>query len=208
MVANIYDKYDDMELIGMIRESSEDAKDILFNKYRYIIEVEIKKYVNIAYHLGYEYVDLYQDGLVGFTEALRSYRDDKDVKLSTFITLCVNRHLQKGILKAGRTKNKIIYDSLSLEHHYDNYTAPLMDILSDNSKNDPLEKILKEENLKELTGKIEKNLSKSEFEVYNLLLNGLKYDEIAVLLNKNLKQVDNTIQRIKNKIKNIILNRK
>ena len=37
-----------------------------------------------------------------------------------------------------------------------------------------------------------------------LMVNGLKYDEIATLLNKNLKQVDNTIQRVKNKIKKII----
>ena len=40
------------------------------------------------------------------------------------------------------------------------------------------------------------------------MVNGLKYDEIATLLNKDLKQIDNTIQRLKNKIRKILEDRK
>ena len=54
---------------------------------------------------------------------------------------------------------------------------------------------------------IESRLSDSEYEVYALMISGLKYNEIALLLNKNPKQVDNTIQRIKNKIKIILESR-
>ena len=203
-----YNNYDDIELISMVRESSEDAKDIIFNKYKYIIDVEVKKYLNMARQIGYDYNDLYQDGLLGFSHALRNYRDDKDAQLSTFITLCVDRALQTSIIKAGRLKNKLITDSLSLEHVYDQYAVPLRDIISDKSEHDPLVNILKEENLKELVLNIKKELSESEYEVYALMISGLKYDEIALLLNKNLKQVDNTIQRVKSKIKKIIDDRK
>lgn len=203
-----YNNYDDIELISMVRESSEDAKDIIFNKYKYIIDVEVKKYLNMARQIGYDYNDLYQDGLLGFSHALRNYRDDKDAQLSTFITLCVDRALQTSIIKAGRLKNKLITDSLSLEHVYDQYAVPLRDIISDKSEHDPLVNILKEENLKELVLNIKKELSESEYEVYALMISGLKYDEIALLLNKNLKQVDNTIQRVKSKIKKIIEDRK
>jgi RNA polymerase sporulation-specific sigma factor len=203
-----YNNYNDAELISMIRESSEDAKDILFSKYKYIIDVEVKKYLTMAYQIGYDYNDLYQDGLLGFSHALRNYRDDRDAQLSTFITLCVDRSLQTSIIKAGRLKNKLISDSLSLEHVYDQYAVPLRDIISDKSEHDPLENILKEENLKELVLTIKKELSDSEYEVYALMISGLKYDEIALLLNKNLKQVDNTIQRVRTKIKKIIEDRK
>ena len=79
-----------------------------------------------------------------------------------------------------------------------------MDLLSDNNENDPLENILKEEKLQELVDNIKCSLSEAEYEVYSLMINGLKYDEIATLLNKNLKQVDNTIQRVKAKIKKIM----
>lgn len=202
-----YSDTNDSHLIYLLRESSEEAKDILFEKYKYIIDIELKKYTRMARTLGYDLNELYQDALLGFSDALNSYRDDKDTALSSFITLCVSRRLQVSIKKAGRHKNKMLNESLSLEHVYESYASPLMDLLSDNSENDPLENILKEEKLQELVTAIKNSLSDSEYEVYSLMINGLKYDEIATLLNKNLKQVDNTIQRVKNKIKKILENR-
>ena len=70
--------------------------------------------------------------------------------------------------------------------------------------NDPLSNIVKEEKFKELIDEINDVLSPSEHEVYDFLISGLKYDEIALLLGKSLKQVDNSIQRIRNKIKKIV----
>ena len=195
-----YTDVDDGQLINMLHEASEDAKDLLFEKYKYIIDIEMKKYSRMARTLGYDLNDLYQDALV-------SYRDDRHAALPSFITLCVDRKLQVSIKKAGRLKNKLLNESLSLEHVYESYASPLMDLLSDNSENDPLENILKEEKLKELVTSITESLSDAEYEVYSLMINGLKYDEIATLLNKNLKQVDNTIQRVRNKIKKILVNR-
>lgn len=202
-----YKEINDSQLINMLHEASEDAKDILFEKYKYIIDIEMKKYSRMARTLGYDVNDLYQDALVGFSDALVSYRDDRHAALPSFITLCVDRKLQVSIKKAGRLKNKLLNESLSLEHTYESYASPLMDILSDNNENDPLENILKEEKVKELVNSITNALSPAEYEVYSLMINGLKYDEIATLLNKNLKQVDNTIQRVRNKIKKILDNR-
>ena len=199
-----YEDIDDEQLISMVHEASDDANDILFEKYKYIIDIELKKYSSMARVLGYDYNDLYQDALVGFSDALVSYRNDKHAALASFITLCVDRKLQVSIKKAGRLKNKLLNDSLSLEHVYDAYTSPLMDLLSDNKKNDPLENIVKEEKMSELVSLIRDTLSDREYEVFSLMVNGLKYDEIATLLNKDLKQVDNTIQRVKAKIKKII----
>lgn len=200
----VYEDYEDSQLVQMIHESSDEAKDVLFEKYKYIIDIEIKKYLNMANMLGYDYNDLYQDALVGFADALNSYRDDKDTALSSFITLCVDRKLHVAIIKAGRIKNKVLNESLSLEHVYDQFAVPLMDLLSDNSENDPLENILKEEKLQELNMKIKEELSDSEYEVYSLMISGLKYNEIAILLDKNLKQIDNTMQRVKSKIRKIL----
>lgn len=200
----MYDEINDQELITMVHESSDEAKDILFRKYQYVINIEMKKYMRIAKVLGYDYHDLYQDALVGFSDALNSYRDDKNCSLASFITLCVDRKLQVAIKKAGRMKNQLLNESLSLEYIYSSYTAPLKDLLSDNMQNDPLENIVKEEQKEELVNSIKKSLSDNEYEVYCLMVNGLKYDEIATLLDKDLKQVDNAMQRIKNKVKKII----
>lgn len=199
-----YDEFNDYELISMLHESSEEAKNIIYDKYSYIIDIETKKYQRMARALGYDLTDLNQDALLGFSDALVSYRDDKDMALSSFITLCVDRRLQVSIKKAGRLKNKLVKDSLSLEHVYDSSVSPLMDVLSDNCENDPLENIVKEEKVEELMKAIKKNLSSREYEVFSLVSSGLKYDEISLLLNKDLKYVDNAIQRMRTKIKKII----
>ncbi len=203
----IYDEHSDSELFSLVCEENEDAKDIIFMKYKYIIDIVIRKYAFSAMKFGFEYKDLYQEALVGFTDALNSFKDDKNASLSTFITLCVDRRLQNTIKKAGRIKNKIFLDSLSLDHVYDQYEIPLRDIISDNSLNDPLINITKDEEFDELLNIIGKSLSSNEYEVYKLLITGLSYTEIAEVLRKNPKQVDNAIQRIKNKVKIILKSR-
>lgn len=202
-----YEEYSDSELYSLICESDEDAKDMLFMKYKYIIDIVIKKYAFSAMKYGFEYKDLYQEALVGFSDALKSYQEDKNSSMATFITLCVDRRLQNTIRKAGRIKNKVLLESLSLDHVYEEYNIPLKEVISDNSEHDPLTNITKDEEFDELLEIIEKSLSSSEYEVYKLLISGLSYNEIAKVLGKTPKQIDNAIQRIKNKVKNILENR-
>ena len=202
-----YNEYNDDELMSLISESSEDAKDILYEKYKYIIDINVRKYLIAANSFGIEYSDLYQDALVGFVDALNSYKENEKAALPTFITLCVTRRLNNSILKASRIKNKIMVESLSLEHPYEQFKLPLKEILSDNNENNPLDNMTEEESLKELNKKIQEELSDSEYEVYQLMISGLKYNDIALILDKNPKQIDNAIQRIKNKIKKIITER-
>ncbi len=202
-----YNEYSDSELYAFICESSEEAKDILFEKYKYIIDIVIKKYAFSGMKYGFEYKDLYQEALVGFSDALNSYKDDKNTSMATFITLCVDRKLQNAIRKANRVKNQVLLESLSLDHIYEQYEIPLKDIISDNSTHDPLVNITKDEAFDELLLFIEKSLSSSEYEVYKLLISGLDYQEIAKVLNKQPKQIDNAIQRIKGKIKEILKER-
>lgn len=193
----------DSELINLANEESEEAKEILFEKYQYIINLIIKKYITASKKYNVEYNDLYQEALVGFTDAINRYNDTSS-SLPTFITLCVDRRLQVIIKKASRLKNKIMNSSLSLEHVYDNYEQPLMDLLSDENKNNPLHNLEDDENCKVLINEIEKKLSSNEKEVFYLMLKNYNYLEIAEILNKTSKQIDNCIQRIKSKSKNII----
>jgi RNA polymerase sporulation-specific sigma factor len=199
-----YDEYSDSELYSLICEEDESAKDLLFAKYKYIIDIVIKNYAFTAMKYGFEYKDLYQEALVGFADAMNSYKDDKDTTMATFITLCVERRLQNTLRKAGRLKNKMFLDSLSLDHVYEKYDLELKDVISDNNLNDPLTNIMKDEDYDELLKNIEKTLSASEYEVYKLLISGLNYSDIAKILKKNPKQIDNAIQRIKSKIKDIL----
>lgn len=201
-----YDDYQDEELLSMIQEESDDAKDIMYEKYKYILDIIVKKYMPMASHFGILRSDLYQEGVIGFTDAIHNYRDNKDASIARFITVCVERRVQGALLKASRLKNKIMNESLSLEHTYDQFKMPLMDILSDQHENDPLENMTKEEDYKELVSKIKEELSDKEYEVFSLMVSGLGYVEIATILDQTPKQIDNAIQRIKTKVKKIIEN--
>jgi RNA polymerase sporulation-specific sigma factor len=196
--------FTDDKLIELARENDDNAKDLLFQKYKYIIDTEIHKYLNISRKFGIDYNELHQEADVGFSDALVSYRIDKEMALPSFITLCVDRRIRTFIRRFTTNKNKIMNETLSLEYIYDKTSSPLSELISDNNENNPLDNMVKEEHLKELTDNIYKALSNSEKEVYDLMISGLKYDEIAIVLNKNLKQVDNAIQRIKIKISKIL----
>lgn len=195
---------DDQETIMLIRENNVEAKDIIFEKYKYIIDILINKYKRSAYVLKIDQNDLYQEAMLGFADAINTYKDDKEAKLATFITLCVERKIQNAIKKANTKKNKMFVSSISLEQQADDAFNPLIDLISDGEDSDPLVKLTNKEDYQELVDKIKGILSASEYEVYSLMINGISYIDIANLLGKTPKQIDNAIQRIRLKIKKII----
>ncbi len=195
---------DDQETIMLVRENNVAAKDLLFEKYKYIIDILINKYKRIAYVLKIDLNDLYQEGMLGFADAINTYKDDKEAKLATFITLCVERKMQNAIKKANTQKNKMFVESISLEQQFYETSNPLIDLISDGEDSDPLIKLTNKEDYQELVNKIKDILSESEYEVYSLMINGINYIDIANLLGKNPKQIDNAIQRIRLKIRKII----
>ena len=198
-----YKEYSDSELMCLIKEENQEAKDILYDKYQYIVKIIIKKYIMASKKLNIEYSDLYQEALLGYSDAIKRYNEDI-ASLPTFITLCVDRRLQVVLKKAGSLKNKLMSDSLSLEHIYNEDQQPLKEILSDKNQNNPLNNLEIDEDYFDLLESIRQNLSKSEYEVFSLMVKHYNYIDIANILSKTPKQIDNTIQRIKNKIKLII----
>ena len=197
-----YSDINDNELIYLIKENDDEAKDIIYDKYKYIIDILTKKYKKSAYVLGIEFSDLYQDAMLGFVDAIYSYNDEK-ASIKTYITLCVERKIYSCLKKATRLKNKIHHESLSLEYTYEDDNS-LKDILSDNNKNNPLENIITMENQNEVIDKIKEVLSDSEKLVFSLMIGGLYYKQIAKILDLSPKQVDNTRNRIRNKAKKVL----
>ena len=198
-----YEEFDDGELFMLVCEDDETAKEVLYNKYKYIIDIIVKKYSLNAKNLGVEYKDLYGESLLGFTDAINNYDANRETSLKTFISMCVNSRLQKVILHAKTKKNMINKEAFSLEHTYED-GATLEEILSDNEKNDPLRSMVDEESTNETIESIKNELSELEKQVFDLLINGFNYLEIAKILDKTPKQIDNSIQRMKSKAKKIL----
>ena len=98
---------------------------------------------------------------------------------------------------------KILRDVYSLDFQFDDDSSPLLNTIADKSQ-DPLNKLEEKETIRELKEKAEQLLSPTEKELYELLVNGFTYDDIAKILNKNPKQIYNTAQRIRVKLKELI----
>ena len=196
-------EFTDEELTNMVCENNEDAKDVLYDKYNYIIDIIMAKYKKSIYALGLDYAEVKQEALVGFSDALIRYLDTKDTSLPTFISVVVERKVQNCIRRADTIKNRVHNESYSLENEYVAFNRPLEEILGDNKEN-PLFKMENEEHFRELLKNINEALSPFEKDVYDLVINEFNYIEIARILNKEPKQIDNTIQRIRNKIKDLL----
>ena len=177
-------------------------KNEIYEEYKYIVDILIHKYYNIATSLNIDIKELEGEAYLSFSDAINSYQENKNTKLSTFISLCIDRRIKKILKKYSTDKAKILNNTYSLDYDYEEGSS-LIDMISDDSVHDPYKEIENKENYLELLNKIKETLSDSEYEVFNYYINGFDYQTIAKITNKNPKQVDNTIQRLKHKIKDI-----
>lgn len=189
-------EYNDYELLDYIQESNEDATQILYDKYKHIIESIARSKLNN--NMGLEFNDLVQEGMIGFSEAIRDYKNQKDVTFYTFASLCIERQILTAIRKATRDKHKLLNDSISLDYTY-NEDSNLYDNISDDNQLTPEDKVIEMEEEKQLYAIIVDKLSSFEKQVFDLKIKNFSYKEISELLNVDTKKIDNAIQRIKQK---------
>ena len=198
----MYDDYNDNELIYLIYDFNEDANRILHEKYYKIIKIKVAKYRALAKRIGLDTCDLMQEGLLGLEEAINSYRDNKDMKFSSFANMCIERQILSVLNYHSRKKHTFLNDSCSIDVE-DEKGRTMLDY-SLKSDIDPLMMMDKEEEKNSIYDLMTKDLSKLEKEVFELKLNGLDYREIARLLNKSYKSIDSALQRIRVKLKKIL----
>ena len=192
--------YPDGELTYYLKDNSEEARDILYEKYKYIIDVYINKYKRVFYALNIDIEEVKQEANLAFSYAIYNFDENKDAGLSTFITICVERKIRAVIKKYETDKNKAFSESLSFDSTV--LDMSLENIIG-NDKYEPLRNLESKDTLLYLNQEVKSILSSGELEVYNLMIQGYDYNEIAGFLNKTPKQVDNAIQRIRLKLKKI-----
>ncbi len=195
-------KLPDSELLYLASEYNEDAINVLFEKYKYIVDITVNKYIRTAYSLNLDFDELYQEAMVGYSNAIRLYNDNKDIQLRTFISVCIERRLQNYIRNNSTNKMKKLKEAYSFDTEIGEDLI-LADIVGDNTRNPEYIKE-QDESLKELKNKIDKVLSPSEHQVFDLLLNDFTNEDIAKILKTSVKNVYNVTYRIRTKLKDII----
>ena len=191
-------EYNDYELIYLINENNEDAKELLFQKYSPLIHKEINRVKKIAFENGINLNDLTQEAMLAFTNAINGYDENESAKFITFATLCIRRKLSSYINKHKTNKNRIILNKLeTTENNENDYN--IINNINDDSK-DPLKSIIVSEELKE-TYKNFNKLSKNEKLVMDFTLEGKNPKEIAKITGFKIKMVYNYLHRARNKLK-------
>lgn len=186
-------EYNDYELVYLSQEKNEDAYKILLNKYMPIIISKLKPYMSRS---KVPYEDLLIEALVGFQNAIDSFKTQEKATFYTFLLICIERELEK---KCGRITQKKIneYEEVLLSQKTQ-FQKELLEYIKSSEKN-PEEKIINEFEINQILEHILEELSSYEVEVLSLRIEGLTYKEISLALDKTSKSVDGAIQRIKEK---------
>lgn len=200
---NEYLDCNDYELLYLISDNNEESNEIIFSKYKPVIEFYAKKYLPCVINKGIDYNDLYQEGLIGLDSALENFKEQKNIKFSTFAFTCIERKILSAVKIASRKKHSVLNDSLSIDESINAGDITYGDVISSDDINVE-EKLIIKERQEELDKRLNLDLTSFEREVYKLRISGFSYDEISKKLNKTKKSIESSLARIKVKIKKIM----
>ena len=180
-----------------------DPKDIVkvVQSYSTYITNACRRY----YIIGGTTEDLFQEGVIGLLEACKNYKGESffEPKFDGFAKKCIHRQIIDSIRHANTLKNKALNEAKTIYGVNENgEEVQTLEILLDRTTiNDPLEILIEKEKTNEQIKLCDKTLSDFEKEVLYRRLDGKMQSEIAKELNRDVKSIDNTIQRIKGKLR-------
>ena len=195
---NNYKDLNDYEVMYMIGEVSDDATNLLFNKYKPVIRKIAKEYYQYGKDLKLELEDFIQEGYLGLNTAIRNYVDSKDCLFYTYANICIRTRMGNLLRSNSNNKNFVLNNSISLNNPvYDD--VELIECLNDPNAvlpdNELSKKILIDKFRSFLYG-----LNIERASILELKYNGFTHKEIAMLLDIHLKTVSHALFFIKKKL--------
>lgn len=180
-------------LIIKAQNGDDESMDEIIKTYFPLVSTNAKKF----FLVGAETEDLIQEGLLGLFKAIKAYMPQKS-SFKTFANLCVKRQIFSAIKTANSQKNYPLNEAIL---NFNNYNKK-DDNLDDNFFSfdiSPENIFFNKEKLQNFKEYTEKNFSNLEKQVFEYLIRGYTYKEIAKQLKTATKSIDNAIQRIKKK---------
>ena len=191
-----YTTYSDEELIRMLRAGRTDIADYIMEKYKPLV----RKKTNAMYLIGGETDDLIQEGMIGLFKAVRDYKEEKETSFFSFADLCISRQLYSALDASNRKKHIPLNTYVSFSNQDNEEGIPLEQMVTEQNIS-PEQMMIEQEGRTEFFLRLKENLSAMERTVLYLYLEGNSYTQIAEIMSKTPKSIDNTLQRIRGKIK-------
>lgn len=202
----IYDSMTDEEVAGKFQQGDNNAMDYLMEKYKFLVRSKAKA----LFLIGGDKDDLIQEGMIGLYKAIRDYLDDKQNSFFNFADLCISRQIYSAIKASNRKKNLPLNTYISLytpayeEDGERDGKEALVDIIHQNNPSNPEELIIDKENTSMIEYELVRRLSDLEKQVLSLYMQDLKYVQIAEVLGKEPKTIDNALTRIRTKLNQVL----
>ena len=137
-----------------------------------------------------EFDDLCQVGRIALFRAINTY-DGSRSSFTTFARVCI-RNAMTSLVRTYSADNRFAANSVSLDDIQNTVPAP---------NNAPEDRYLASELMRELENALQNALSPTERKVLTYRLSGIGVPEIAVMLGKGTKSVENTLFRARKKLR-------
>ena len=189
----------DDELVARFQGGDNDSLDVMLQRYRRFTRAKARGY----FLIGADSDDIEQEGMIGLFKAVRDFRPDRQASFRAFAELCITRQIITAIKTATRQKHQPLNSYLSLSGTRpgeENGSGTVEEVLEAKGLIDPIEFIISMEDLRSMRRMMSEMLSKLEVEVLRLYVEGKSYQEIAEVLGRHVKSIDNALQRIKRKL--------
>jgi RNA polymerase sporulation-specific sigma factor len=189
----------DEQLVDLARQGDESAIDALLGRYRHYARAKARSY----FLAGADREDIVQEGMIGLFKAIRDFQPEHNTAFRAFAELCITRQIITAIKTATRQKHIPLNSYVSLNKaasDQEGEERPLADSIVSKEILDPADLVISAEEIAGIRDSVDKHLSDLETEVLSLYMDGKSYQEIADLLGRHVKSIDNALQRIKRKL--------
>ena len=196
--AQILRDLEDENLVERARAGDEQALEDLLHRYRHYARAKARTY----FLAGADKEDIVQEGMIGLFKAIRDFQIEKNTAFRAFAELCITRQIITAIKTATRQKHIPLnsYVSLNKPASATEDEVPLEQALMSRSIDDPAELVVSAEQIAHIKESMGELLSDLETEVLQLYMDGKSYQQIADMLGRHVKSIDNALQRIKRKL--------
>ncbi len=193
-----YKEINDYELYYLIKEKNETAYDLMFKKYKPLVDKLTRTYYRKYKNLTIEYDDLFQEGMIGLSMAIDTYDENNTALFYSYALLFIKRRLEHHIKEATRFKHQVLNEAYSFSQEYGRSGQRLEDFISKEEVSS-IDYVIDVDVSKRLVD-FKYLLKPRHAEVYELRINNFSNKEIASLLDIDYKAVDNSLRAIKEKI--------
>ena len=192
-----YAAMQDEELVRLAQDGDGEALVFLLDKYKNFVRTRARSY----FLIGADHEDIVQEGMIGLYKAIRDFNPERLSTFRAFAELCVKRQIITAIKTATRQKHYALnsYVSLNKPLYDEESDRTLLDVLEGRVTN-PEDLYISQEDLARIQTQISEVLSDLERQVLEAFMDGKSYQEIAELLGRHVKSIDNALQRVKRKL--------